>query len=108
MVVTFTVIVVISISCCLHWEHCVNSGMCHRSDCRLLLLLLAFRMLRHGLPLWLSELDHCAAMHMACMAISLRRSGFESQALQHVSSYRLISAYSDINHRGSACVLLSL
>jgi len=23
-----------SVSCCLHWEHCVNSGMCHRSDCR--------------------------------------------------------------------------
>jgi len=24
----------LSISCCLHWEHCVNSGMCQRSDCR--------------------------------------------------------------------------
>ena len=23
-----------SVSCCLHWEHCVNSGMRHRSDCR--------------------------------------------------------------------------
>jgi len=23
-----------SVSCCLPWEHCVNSGMCHQSDCR--------------------------------------------------------------------------
>jgi len=23
-----------SVSCCLHWEHCVNSGMRHRSECR--------------------------------------------------------------------------
>ena len=23
-----------SVSCCLHWEHCVNPGMCRRSDCR--------------------------------------------------------------------------
>ena len=22
------------VSCCLHWEHCVNSGMRHRSECR--------------------------------------------------------------------------
>ena len=22
------------VSCCLHREHCVNSGMCHRSECR--------------------------------------------------------------------------
>jgi len=63
-------------------------------------------------PRGLSDLNHCAAVHMACVAVRPRRFGVQIQVQQPVGRCRSGSPYSETNisgrHRGFDGVLFNL